>query len=86
MKSVTWYLHKTHRFKRLFWRKGEGERAMNSPPPEWHLELLREREAAVERGEEEAISLDELDRHMKALFVDAREPTGFVKRRLDSLG
>lgn len=52
-------LKKNRRRRSLFWKKGERERVMNSPPPAWHLEILREREEAIARGEEDYQDLEE---------------------------
>ncbi|QQS34366.1 MAG: addiction module protein [Acidobacteriota bacterium] len=46
--------------------KSMTERNVNSEPPAWHRDYLADRENAVANGEDEFISLDELEADLKA--------------------
>lgn len=41
------------------------ERNTNSEPPEWHRQYLAERETALANGEDEFITLDELEADLR---------------------
>ncbi len=45
--------------------KSMSERNLNSTPPDWHRDYLEDREKALANGEDEFISLDELEADLR---------------------
>jgi putative addiction module component (TIGR02574 family) len=45
--------------------KSMNERALNTDPPEWHRQYLKEREEAISNGEDEFITLDEFEEALR---------------------
>jgi hypothetical protein len=50
------------------------ERANNLSSPAWHAEILNEREAAIERGEDEFIDWENARQNIKIDYLVDREP------------
>lgn len=49
----------------ILWESLDRESPNEIPLPEWHREILREREKLMEASEEHFIPLEELDQHVK---------------------